>query len=160
MKDKYKLAASGCGILYLLTYFFLPFISVKFIGIGATGMDCISVSAWSYLPLIAGIAMIVCSFVLDPKAGMIVNLIGSFIPLITFFLFRADLLGNARSIVGSSVLSGLTSIGANTILTVGIGLILSILAGIGATVLCYLAGNAQKPADRAPGLGTNVDNEW
>lgn len=159
MDNKYKLAAAGCSILYLLAFLIFPFLGVKFIGLGVSGMDCISVSAWAYLPLIAGIAMIICNIVLDSRNAMIVDIVASFIPLIAFFLVRGDVTGGVSSVLGGR-LPALSSIGANVIFTLGFGLILSILFGIASAVLSYFAGNVQKPAKREPGLGTSVDDEW
>ena len=52
-KSTFKLIAGGCCLLYLLAFLFLPFIALKLVGIGLSGLNCFSVSALAYIPLAA-----------------------------------------------------------------------------------------------------------
>jgi hypothetical protein len=154
MKNKFKLAAAGCGVAYLLSFLFLPFVSVKLVNLGIKGSDCISFSSWAWLPVIAGIAIIICSIALPPMKAVVANAVAAIIGFISFFLVRGDLGGTAGSIVG---LQGITSVLSNEILTVGFGMVLAVLFGAGSAVLCYFAENAQEHHESTPG----PDNgEW
>ncbi len=155
-----KLAAMGCSVLYILLYLFLPVIAVKLLGVGASGMDLFSLSVWSYLPLVAGIAMAICAIVTSPKAGGAVCIVGAFIPLITYFIVNGEIVGGVASISGVSALSPLLGMGANVIFTVGAGVILPMLLGIGAAVLCFLSDMQPKATTRTAGLGSDEGDEW
>ncbi len=155
-----NLAAMGCSILYILLYLFLPVIAVKLLGVGASGMDLFSLSVWSYLPLIAGIAMAVCALVTPPQTGGVVCIVGAFIPLITYFILSGEIVGGVASLSGVPGMSSLLGMGANAIFTVGAGVILPMLLGIGAAVLCFLSDMKPKMVKRTSGFSANEDDEW
>ncbi len=155
-----NLAAMGCSILYILLYLFLPVIAVKLIGVGASGMDLFSLSVWSYLPLVAGIAMAVCAMVTPPKTGGIVCIVGAFIPLITYFILNGEIVSGVASISGIPALNPLLGMGANVIFTVGTGVILPLLLGIGAAVFCFLSDMQPKATTRTSGFSSGEDDEW
>ena len=167
-KSTLKIIAVCCCAAFLLCYLFLPLIAIKLVGIGATSMQLMSLSAICILPIIAAIAMCVCSFVLDGKTAGIVNIIGAFTPLIAYLVVNGQL-GSLLSSAGSSAsnaldigfnLGSLGGTAASALLTIGSGAIISIILGIGAAVCCFLSENAQKPAERSAGLGSTTDNDW
>ena len=161
MNNSWKsLTAMCCSILYILLYLFLPVIAVKFIGIGASGINLFSVSVWSYLPLIAGIGMAICSVITAPKAGGIVCCIGTFIPLITYFIINAEVLSGAASLIGIPGMDSVIGMGANAIFTVGAGVVLPMLLGICAAVFCFLGCMQSKATDRTAGFSAGSDDEW
>lgn len=155
-----NLAAMGCSILYILLYLFLPVIAVKLIGVGASGMDLFSLSVWSYLPLVAGIAMAICAVVTPPKSGGIVCIVGAFIPLITYFILNGEIVSGVATLSGVSGMNSVLGMGANAIFTVGAGVILPLLLGIGAAVFCFLSDMQPKGTTRTAGLGTDEGDEW
>ena len=155
-----KLTAMGCSILYVLLYLFLPVLALKLVGIGASGSDLFSITAWSYLPLIMGIGMAVCAVVAPSKVSGAVCTVGVFIPLITYFIIRSQIISNTISLTGISGLGSMVGIGTNAIFTVGAGVVLPILLGIGASVLCFLADQYSRPKERTPGLSAGADDDW
>lgn len=160
MRNNLKLFAAGCCLIYLLVYLFLPMVAIVLVGIGAPAMNLMSVSVWCYLPLICGIAMLICSITLPGRTSGIICAIGAFLPLITFFIVRTSVISNALSLFGSAI-SSLGVAGISQVLTVGVGPILALVAGIGAAVLCFLSeGTSAKPASRAAGLSSSEDDEW
>lgn len=165
-KSTFKLIAGGCCLLYLLAFLFLPFIALKLVGIGLSGLNCFSINALAYIPLAAAVAMLICTFVLPGKTACIVNAVGAVVPLIVFFLFRDSLVSSGLSIAGAivpgfgSAVSGLGAAAVSSILTVGAGVVLPVIAGAAAALLCFLSDNAQKPAERTAGLGASTDDDW
>ena len=158
MKTNAKnLGAAGCGLVYILVFLFLPFIAVKFLQVGVSGMDLFSISALMYLPLVAGIVMMVCSLVAPKEAAAVTAAICAFIPLIVFFIVRSDVINGALSLTGID-LAGI-GFGISNILTVGIGVVLDILLGIGCAILCWVS-DYTKAVTRTPGLGASEDDEW
>lgn len=162
----FKLGAVGCSFAYLLTFLLLPYLGVTILGLfSAPGMDCLQINVLCYLPLIAGIAMIICSFVLPGKKAAIVNAIGAFIPLIVFSPIRSSYLNGGASLMDliipgiSSFLSGVAGKAAERFITFGVGGVLSILFGIGAAVLCFLSDNVQQ-TKRTPGPSPSPDEDW
>ena len=161
MNNSWKsLAAIGCCILYILLYLFLPVIAVKLIGIGASGINLFSVSVWSYLPLIAGIGMAICSILTPPKVGGIVCSIGTFIPLIAYFIINGEIVSGAASLISIPGMDSVIGMGANAIFTVGAGVVLPMLLGICAAVFCFLGGMQPKATERTAGFSAGSDDEW
>lgn len=155
-----NLAALGCCLMYVLLYLFLPVLAVKLIGIGASGMDLFSVTVWSYLPLIMGIAMALCAVLTPSRVGGAVCIVGAFVPLITYFIIRSLIIRDAGLLTGVSGLSSVIGIGTNVIFTVGAGVVLPILLGTGAAVFCFLADQAAKPKERTAGFSAGSDDDW
>ncbi len=155
----FRLGALACCVVYIFSFLFLPYITVKFTQIGVSGLDCMSVSFWAYLVLIAGIAAAVCSMVAEAKTAAVVCLVAAFITLVSFFLIRADAAGLLGNLVGGGASSSVT-MGINIITTLGFGPVISILCGIGGAVLCFLSENASKPRTITPGISSNSDDEW
>lgn len=156
-----NLSAMGCSILYILLYMFLPVIAVKLSGVGFSGMDLFSFTVWGFLPLIAGIAMAICVMVAPSKIAGGVCIGGAFIPLITYFILQSEIVGGvASSFSGGSGLGSFLHIGASAVLTVGAGVILPMLLGIGAAVLCFLGEMQPKAKQRSFGFGSGEDDEW
>lgn len=141
--DTENLIAAGCGVLYLLAFLFLPFVAIKLIGIGVNGADTISISGWAVLPLVAGIVMIVAPLVLDSKIAMIVDIVGAFLPLIVYFIILDTVVGGGLEMLGlAKQLGGLATGAISKALTVGLGVFLDILLGLGGAFVCVLAGQA------------------
>lgn len=141
--DTENLIAAGCGVLYLLVFLFLPFVAIKLIGIGVNGADVISISRWAVLPLAAGIVMIVVPLVLDSKIAMIVDIVGAFLPLIVYFIILDTVVGGGLEMLGLAKQLGDLATGAiSKALTVGLGVFLDILLGLGGAFACVLAGQA------------------
>ena len=159
MRQAMKPCAIGCCVAYILCYLFLPFIAVKLVGFGVSGLDMFSLSPWCYLPLIAGIAMGVCSLLAPGKVAASVCLGGAFIPLIVFFLVRSSLIKDVTGLT-SLGLSSLGMSGISAILTIGAGVVLSIVLGIAAAVLCFLAENMSPPPKRTAGLSAESEDDW
>ena len=160
MRNNLKLFAAGCCLIYLVVYLFLPFVSIVLIGIGAPAINMMSISAWCYLPLLCGIAMLICSLVLPGKPSGIICAVGAFIPLITFFIVQTSVVSNALALFGT-VVSSMGTAAISQALTVGIGPILALIAGAFASALCFLSeGKLQKPVQHTAGLGSTEDDEW
>ena len=164
----YKLCAAGCCVAYVLTFLLLPFIAIKLIGIGISGMDCMQLNGLCYLPLLMGIGMAVCCFVLPGKTAAVVCGIGAFLPLIIYFPVQNGLVSDGLALAGTiikglaSALSGIGSYVVGQILTLGIGVFLPMLCGIGAAVLCYLSDNVtyKKSTEKIPGYSSDPDGDW
>lgn len=157
-RETLKLFAAGCVAVYLAAYLFLPFLAVRYVGIGLSGLRCISLSFWCCLPLIAGIAMAVCSFVLPAKISGIINIVGAVLPLAVFFIFRETLAADVLGLLG---LAEAGKVAAAYALTVGAGVIIALIFGVGAAVLCFLSDNAQAPVQqRTAGFGASDDEDW
>ena len=157
-----KLTAMGCSILYIILYLFLPVLSFKLFGIGVKGIagaDLLSETVWSWLPLLAGIAMAVCSMVLPSVPAGIVCGAGAFMPLFAYFMLKRMIVSNA-SFSGTSGLDSLLSMGTEALLSMGVGVILPILLGIGAAVLCFLSELGGRPKERTAGFSAGADDDW
>ncbi len=152
-----KYFAAGCSFLYIVTFLFLSVITVRFMPKGLNGIDCLSVATVAgLLPIIAGIVMIL--LILLTEKGMTSGIacgVCAFVPLISFLLLQ----GTAASYLdlatpGASILAGIA-------LVPGAGVILPILLGIAAAVLCFLADrNIQPKPQREAGLGSTIDEDW
>ena len=163
MRTSWKnLTAMGCSILYIILYLFLPVLSFRLFGFGVKGIagaDLLSETVWSWLPLLAGIAMAVCCVILPAVPAGIVCGGGAFMPLLTYFILKRMIISNA-SFSGSSGLDLLLGRGAEAILSMGVGVILPILLGIGAAVLCFLSELGGRPKERTAGFSTGADDDW
>ena len=153
-----KLCAMGCSILYVIIFLFCPFLVARVGGVGATGKDLLSVmeyiGIWPLLTLLSGIAMAVCSLVTPGKVGGIVCSVGAAMPLITYYLLIGAIsgaTGSYGSYYGS--LSG-------AFLTMGAGVIVPMILGAGAAVLCFLSGAQARPKERTAGFSAGEDDEW
>ena len=160
--NKFRIFAAACAIVYLLLYLFLPFMSVALVSFGFSGSDAMSLSAWCYIPLVLGIAMAVCSLFLPGKISAAVAVVGAFMPLLVFFIVRGELTGDVSTMIGINNIPGLSSIlgQVSAVFKLGIGGVLSMIAGIGCAILCFLSDSVQKPAARTAGLGADEDSDW
>ena len=165
-RQTFKLCAAGCCAAYLLAFLFLPFIALKIVGFGISGINCFSLNFLSYLPLAAGIAMMICIFALPGKNAGIVCVVGALIPLIVYFPFQGSLIADGLSLAGAVIpglKAALSSLGApviSQILTIGAGAVLAMIFGGAAAALCFLSENVQRPAERTAGLGASTDDDW
>lgn len=165
MKNSFRLIATGCCAIFLIAYLFLPFFAIVLTGIGASAiqllqmMQMVPACAWCLVPVIAGIAMVICTLLLPGKKACLVNAIGSVLPLITYFIVQASMAGSVNQILSGT---GAPPAGhlAASVLTVGAGVIVSLIFGIAAAVLAYLSENARTPVQRTAGLGASEDDEW
>lgn len=158
--DIKNLCAVGCGLLYIIVFLFLPFLAIKVVGFGASGMDLIDLNVWMFVPLLAGIAMIVFSLIGDKKISVIVSVVSAFIPLFVYFIVHDALISDVLRLFGLSGVAGsITGSGIGYVLTVGIGVFLDMLLGLGCAVLCWLSGNT-KATVRTAGMGATEDDEW
>jgi len=153
-----KLCAMGCSILYVILFLFCPFLVVRFEGIGASGKDLLSVmeyiGIWPLLPLLSGIAMAICSLVTPGKVGGIICCVGTVMPLITYYLLQGSISGAAGNY--GSYFGSLSSM----FITMGAGVILPMIFGAGAAVLCFLSGIQARPKTRSAGYSAGEDDEW
>ena len=160
-KDKLlRTGAAGCGLVYIVLFLFLPFLRVRLTRLGLTGVDCLSASMWSYLVLLSGIAAIICAFAAPPKVAAIVFLAAALIPLPVFLIVRADLANSPLTIISGDTQTGLSSAALNGALTVGFGMVMTVIAGIGGAILCFLAGSVSPRREITPGYSANIDDEW
>ena len=148
-----KIFAAGCSFLYIICFLFLPVICERFTSFGLSGIDCLSYSPIAgILPIIAGAVMILLIFLNDKGfvPGIVCG-ICAFMPLISFAIMKSSVPS------GSAVISIITSIAA----TVGVGVILPMLLGIAAAVLCFLSDRNTPPKpQREAGLGSTIDEDW
>ena len=155
-----KLCAMGCSILYVVAFLFCPVLAVILGGIGLSGRVLLSgmnvIGIWPLLPLLFGIAMAVCSLVAPGKVGGIVCCVGTIIPLITYFAIQGMATGMASGIAGSSVVGSL----GGMFFTMGAGVILPMILGAGAAVLCFLSGAQSRPKERTAGYSAGQDDDW
>ena len=158
-----RLTAMGCSILYILLFLFLPVISIKAFGYnvsGYSGMDLLSETAWSYLPLIFGIGMAVCAMVTPSIVGGIVCSVGSIMPMITYFGIRGSIIRGEFGIDSVFEYGFRDFALLSESMTVGAGVIIPILLGIGAAVLCFLANLGSRPKERTAGFSAGTDDDW
>lgn len=160
--NKFKLIAAACALVYLLLYLFLPFMSVALTSFGFSGSDAMSLSAWCYIPLVCGIAMVICSIFLPGKISAIIAAVGAFMPLLVFFIVRGELTGDVSALIGIDRIPGLSAVlgRVSAVFKLGIGGVLSMISGVGCAVLCFLSDSLQKPAARTAGLGVDEDSDW
>ena len=168
MNKNMKIGAAACGVGHLLTYLFLPFIAL--IGISKNAIWAMSYSSWCYVPLITGIAMIVCAVAAPGKIGCAVNAVLSLMPLAAFLLFRTDIGANAAAIgnallgeLGAGFAGGLSSITsrlAGSVIGVGFGVIFSMIFGFACAALCFLSDYNSKPKSHSAGLTSDNGDEW
>lgn len=162
-----KLCAVGCCAAYIITFLFLPFVALKFVGIGITGIHCLSISALTYLILVFGVAMGICSIALPGRTAGIIDIAGAVLTLIVYFIFQGAVIGDGLSIAKTIVPglgSAIANIGASAIgqiFTVGAGVIIPMICAGAAAALCFLSENAsQRPTERTAGFGSSADDEW
>ena len=157
-----NLIAAGCGVLYLLVFLFLPFVAVKLIGIGVTGADVMTISGWAVLPLIAGIVMILVPLLVEPKIAMIVDIVCAFVPLMVYFIVLDTVIGGGLELLGLGKQIGNLATGAiGKALTVGLGIVLDILFGLGGAFVCILAEHAGAGSRRRTHVSTsNDETNW
>lgn len=153
-----KLCAMGCSILYVIIFLFCPFLVFSAIGeavVGFTGTGLLSgigdIGIWPLLPLLSGIAMAVCALVTPGKVGGIVCSVGAAIPLITFYLLQGMIFSYSN--FNYSYMPGLR-------MTMGAGVIVPMILGAGAAVLCFLSGAQARPKERTAGFSAGEDDEW
>ena len=156
----HNLSALGCGVLYLFFWFLLPVLAVPVIGAGVTGANLLSVSFWSWLPLMAGIALMVCAMLTPPQISGAVCAVCAFVPLLSWFLIRARTVRDAALLGSLPLLRELSGAEVGAVLTVGAGVVLPMILGICAAVFCFLGALRPKTAQRTAGLSAGADDEW
>ncbi len=162
MINGFKIGAAACGAVYILSILFLPFLSV--FGYVINGSTLISFVSWVYLPLVAGVVIIVCSLACPGKIGGIVSIVCAVIALISFFIIRSAVSGlglsAANQIAGGSIPMGMGGM-LTQFVQVGFGVILAMIAGAGSAVLCFLSeGNMVRPKSQSVGLTSDNGDEW
>lgn len=163
MKTKpMHLAAAGCAVAYILIYLFLPFVALPIMGLGLAAKDLLQVSFWMILPLIAGCAIAVSALTLPQNIAVGISAVSASIPLIMFFIVRDEILRLAGSLANAALSTNTASVLVSTVgtnmLTVGIAIILDVLLGVAAAVLCYLGGQPVKTTKRSAGLSSDDEN--
>ncbi|MBR2661545.1 MAG: hypothetical protein IKE15_09110 [Clostridia bacterium] len=146
----FRLGAMGCFLLYIISFLFLPYVA-EMGGYGHSGVDCFFVSGWAYLILATGIAAAICTMTVPAKPAAVICLAAALIALIAFFPIRMEVAARMNRV---------TTNGIYVVPTAGFGLVLCILCGIGAAVLCFLSEYASKPVKHTPGLTADPDDEW
>lgn len=153
-----KICAVVCCVLYLFTFMFLPFVSVdiyRYSGfVAKNGIDLLF-SALGWLVVFTAIAMGICAFVLPGKAGAVVSLVGTFIPLIVFMVIRSD-----PTVVYKQILEAGSKTGI-IVFSAGAGMILPMLFALGSAVLCFLSSLSRPTRTHSAGVTANDDiDEW
>ena len=162
--DIKKIAAACCSGLAVLLVLVLPDIrlAVNFLQISLpipsyAGYELISQgNLWIWLPLLYGIAMTVCTLLLDGKISAVVCGVGVFVPVLCFALMKGQVVQQLRSYIPSSI----TSYAINGIMSMGEGLVLASILALAAAILCLLAGLRRQATHHTAGLEAGNEDEW
>ncbi len=161
MLNGFKIGAAACGAAYILCILFLPFLIMM--GYSFSGAVLMPHIGWIYLPLAAGLAVLVCALACPGKIGGIVSIIGAFTALISFFIIRSEAGTIAVKAADQVICSGF-SIGTGRLvgqfISVGAGVVLAIILAAGSAVLCFLSEANAQPKSRSAGLTADDGDEW
>ena len=171
----FRMIAVICCALYILAYLFMAVITVSAsmgmsVSVSATGMDLVAGmqnemigeaegSLIYLIPVGLGILMGLLSLLVNGKAAGVVDIIGGILPI----AFCLVVISYAKKQMGSAGYLGVVNI------TPGIGVILCLILGIAAGVLCILSAkgpgggklqSSYQPDKTDFGSGDSSDDEW
>ena len=153
-----NLATAGCSVLYIIAYLFLPFLQIPFSASVAV-KDLLTFASVLYLPLIVGILMGACALLAPKQVTVIVGVVGAFLPMLLF----SNVKGMISELTNTMMNNDQSSIALQQVpmsfLTMGWGIFVTMLLGVGVACLSLLSGT---PKSKTPptGLTANDDNDW
>lgn len=129
--------AAGCGLVYLLLFLFLPFYSVRYVGLTLSGYHLLSMNPVCALVLVAGVAMILSALLMDYRISIGVGCVALLMTL-CFAALGGSVLSNSAlislftSLMGESVTGSMTQVFT---INMGVGSFLCMGLCIGYVVL-------------------------